>query len=179
MQPYGLTVDKFLDHAAKWFRDRQIVAADAGRVTARVGYAALRERSNRMSGALMSLGLEQGDRVGTLAWNTQHHFEIYYAAMGVGLVCHTLNPRLTAAHLAAMVNEAEDRVLAVAADLVPLLRELLPLCPGIEHVVILDAPASGAGAAGQWEYEALLAARGAECVWGDFDENAPAGLCYT
>ena len=51
----------------------------------------------------------------TLAWNTQHHLEIYYGAMGAGLVCHTLNPRLTVAHLAAMVNEAEDRVLAVGA----------------------------------------------------------------
>ena len=70
-------------------------------------------RSNRLSGALAALGLALGDRVGTLAWNTQHHLEIYYAAMGVGLVCHTLNPRLTAAHLAAMINEAEDRVLAV------------------------------------------------------------------
>ena len=44
--------------------------------------------------------------VGTLAWNTQHHLEIYYAAMGAGYVCHTLNPRLTVAHLSAMVNEA-------------------------------------------------------------------------
>ena len=129
MQSYGLTVDKFLDHAAKWFGDREIVEADAGRVAARIGYAELRERSNRMSGALAALGLRFGDRVGTLAWNTQHHLEIYYAAMGVGLVCHTLNPRLTAAHLAAMINEAEDRVLAVAADLMPLLRELAPLCP--------------------------------------------------
>ena len=67
--------------------------------------------------------MKPGDRVGTLAWNTQHHLEIYYAAMGVGLVCHTLNPRLTAAHLAAMIDEAEDRVLAVAADLMPLLRD--------------------------------------------------------
>ncbi|MDB5672432.1 MAG: AMP-dependent synthetase, partial [Alphaproteobacteria bacterium] len=114
MQAYRLTVDKFLDHAASWFQDREIVGAEAGRVRSRIGYATLRDRSNRLSGALAALGLRPGDRVGTLAWNSQHHLEIYYAAMGAGLVCHTLNPRLTTAHLAAMINEAEDRVLAVA-----------------------------------------------------------------
>ena len=57
MQPYGLTVDKFLDHAAKWFQDCEVVEADAGTVTRRTNYAALRERSNRLSGALAALGL--------------------------------------------------------------------------------------------------------------------------
>jgi fatty-acyl-CoA synthase len=184
MQFFGLTVDKFLDHAAKWFPDRQVVAQSAGRAASRVGYASLRERSNRMSGALLSLGLAQGDRIGTLAWNTQHHFELYYAAMGVGLVCHTLNPRLTIAHLAAMIVEADDRILAVAADLLPLARDLLPRCPSIEHVIVLDAAPSGDRALGSqqaqtWAYEALLDANGHECAWGGFDENSPAGLCYT
>ena len=138
MQRYGLTVDKFLDHAAKWFHDREVVGAEGGRVVARLPYAVLRARSNRMSGALAGLGMGEGDRIATLAWNTPHHFEIYYAAMGIALVCHTLNPRLTAAHLAAMIDEAEDRVLAVAADLMPLARELVASCRSIEHVVVLD-----------------------------------------
>ncbi len=184
MQPYGLTVDKFLDHAAKWFGEREIVEADAGRIVRRTSYAALRERSNRMSGALAALGLASGDRVGTLAWNTVHHLEIYYAAMGMGLVCHTLNPRLTPAHLAQMINEAENRVLAVAADLMPLAREIAPLCPSIEHVIVLDAPDEDAQPLGSHRarvrgYEALLEAHGAPAAWGAFDENAPAGLCYT
>jgi fatty-acyl-CoA synthase len=184
MQSYGLTVDKFLDHAAKWTGDREIVTAEAGRIVGRIGYADLRARSNRLSGALQSLGLGFGDRVGTLAWNTQHHLEMYYAAMGAGMICHTLNPRLTPVHLAAMVNEAEDRVLAVAANLAPLLAELMPLCPGLEHVVLMDsdlpAPISLAGHGAQvWTHEALLAARGAPAAWGGFDEEAAAGLCYT
>ena len=184
MQPYGLTIDKFLDHAAKWFGDREVVEADAGRVVARFTYAELRDRANRMSGALAALGLEMGDRVGTLAWNTRHHLEIYYAAMGMGLVCHTLNPRLTAGHLAAMINEAQNRVLAVAVDLLPLAQEIAPLCPSIEHIVVLDAEAGdvqplGPRPARVWNYEALLGAHGAPTAWGAFDENIPAGLCYT
>ncbi|MDG2535125.1 AMP-binding protein [Sphingomonas sp. HITSZ_GF] len=184
MQPYGLTIDKFLDHAAKWFQDCEVVEADAGQVLRRTTYAALRERSNRLSGALAALGLNQGDVVGTLAWNTIHHFEIYYAAMGMGLVCHTLNPRLTPAHLAAMINEAENRVLAVAVDLLPIARELLPHCPTIEHVVVLDsadfdAQSLGSHRARVWGQDALLAAHGAPAIWGAFDENLAAGLCYT
>lgn len=184
MQPYGLTVDKFLDHAAKWFHDREVVGAEAGQVSARGTYAELRERSNRMSGALAALGMTRGDRVATLAWNTPHHLELYYAAMGIGLVCHTLNPRLTVAHLAAMIDEAEDRVLAVAADLMPLASELVAACRSIDHVVVLDNPAFDIAAVGRadvgvWGHDALLDAHGTEVVWGGFDENLPAGLCYT
>lgn len=76
MQFYGLTVDKFLDHAARWFGDKKIIGADNGSVSSRWGYSAIRTRSNYMSGALRSLGLDVGDRLATLAWNTPHHFEI-------------------------------------------------------------------------------------------------------
>jgi len=178
MQSYALTVDKFLDHAAKWWPGREVVTAGVGRV----GYAALRERSNRLSGALKSLGLEFGDRVATLAWNTQHHIELYYGTMGAGFVCHTLNPRLTAARLAGIVNEAEDRVLAVGTGLGDLAAELASHCPSIETVVFLDRPANGPRPTANVrtvDYEELLAQFGAKTLWGDFDENAPAGLCYT
>lgn len=184
MQSYPLTIDKFLDHAAKWTGDREIVTAESGQAVSRIGYAELRTRSNRLSGALAVLGLGFGDRIGTLAWNTQHHLELYYAAMGRGLVCHTLNPRLTAAHLAAMINEAEDRALAVSSTLAGLLAELIPLCPGLEHVIWMDGglaePDQAAGHRAQvWQYERLLEIHGTQTAWGEFDEESPAGLCYT
>ena len=182
MQPYPLTVDKFLDHAAKWFPDVEVVEASAGKVAGRATYADLRERANRLSGALLSLGLEPGERVGTLAWNTLQHFELYYAAMGVGLVCHTLNPRLTPEHLAQMIGEARDRVVAVSEDLLPLLEKVIALSPVIEHVVVLEAGGSygtSVGRARLWSVEQLLSEHGRATAWGDFDENAPAGLCYT
>jgi fatty-acyl-CoA synthase len=184
MQSYALTIDKFLDHAAKWSGDREIVTAGPNGATARIGYAALRERANRLSGALFSLGLHAGDRVATLGWNTQHHLEMYYASMGAGLVCHTLNPRLTRAHLAAMIDEAEDRVLAVASDLAALAAELAPMCPTLEHIVVMDGPPAPANALARvlaevWTHDALIATRGAPMMWGQFDENTDAGLCYT
>jgi len=181
MQSYRLTVDKFLDHAAKWFPDREIVEAQKGHVARRASYSTLRERSNRLSGALARLGIAPGDCIGTLAWNTQHHFELYYAAMGAGAVCHTLNPRLMPDQLARMIIEAEDRVIAVSANLMPLLGQIAPLCPLVEHVIILDdeARAGPVDGAQLWDYEQLLQTHGSETLWGDVDENAPAGLCYT
>jgi fatty-acyl-CoA synthase len=184
MQSYPLTLDKFLDHAAKWSPAREIVTGDAGQATARIGYAELKVRANRLSGALAALGLGFGDAIGTLAWNTQRHLEVYYAAMGAGRICHTLNPRLTAAHLAAMINQAEDRILAVAADLMPLLAQIQPLCPGLEHVILMDGPAPveerlGPDGPRLWSYESLLQVYGEPATWGGFDEESPCGLCYT
>jgi 3-(methylthio)propionyl---CoA ligase len=184
MQPYALTIDKFLDHAAKWSGDREIVTAEAGQAVRRTRYADLRARSNFLSGALAALQLRCGDRVGTLGWNTQHHLEMYYALMGSGMVCHTLNPRLTVAHLAFMINEAEDRALAVASSLAPLLAELAPLCPKLEHIILMDGKGPhgdllGGHRAQLWRQEVLLGRHGAASVWGSFDEGTPAGLCYT
>ncbi|HWA89492.1 MAG TPA: AMP-binding protein [Rhizomicrobium sp.] len=176
MQTYTLTVDKFLDHAAKWSGRREVVTAGAGRI----GYAGLRARSNRLSGAFLELGLRPGERIATLAWNTQHHLETYYGAMGAGFVCHTLNPRLTIAHMAAMANEAEDRLLAVGAGLIEIAEALVARCPSIETVVLLDHDAlKTVGNRRTYEFETLLAGLGAETQWGDFDEETPAGLCYT
>jgi fatty-acyl-CoA synthase len=178
MQSYELTVDKFLDHAAKWWGNREVVTAGAGHI----GYAGLRDRANRLSGALAALGLGFGDAIGTLAWNTQQHLEVYYGVMGAGMVCHTLNPRLTVAHLAAMVNQAQDRVLAVSASLVHLAQDLLAHCPGVEIVVVLDGDEQAPHAIGNcrtYAFETLLAEFGKSAEWGGFDERTPAGLCYT
>lgn len=181
MQPYALTVDKFLEHAAKWHGLKEIVST-VGSGTRRTTYAQLRERAARLSGGLLDNGLRFGDRLATLAWNTADHLSLSYAAMGVGLVCHTLNPRLSAKHLAAIVNEAGDRWIAVGEGLQPLLHEILPLCPCVEAVLVLDEEQVGqpfARVSHQWELTDFLEQAGRPIPWGGFDENSPAGLCYT
>jgi len=180
MQRYALTVDKFLDHAAKWHGLAEVISA-GGPQLKRTTYTCLRERAARLSGGLTDRGLRLGDRIGTLAWNTEDHLTLSYAAMGVGLVCHTLNPRLSIAHLAAIVNEAADRWIAVGAGLQPMLRELLALCPCVEAVLILDdEPVSTARQAPpHWALTDFIERFGRYASWGGFDEESPAGLCYT
>jgi fatty-acyl-CoA synthase len=185
MQQYSLTVNKFLEHAAKWHGAAQIISAGGQRLR-RTAYAPLRERAARLSGGLLHHGLRLGDRIATLAWNTEDHLTLSYAAMGVGLVCHTLNPRLSAAQLAAMVNEAGDRWIAVDAGLKPLLQEFLPRCPCLEAVLILDEDLDEQGADQtrveshpHWELNGFIERFGSGARWGDFAEESPAGLCYT
>jgi len=176
MQDYALTVDRFLDHGAKWHGEARVVTAGEDGHDTLIGYAALRDRANRLSGALLDLGLAPGDRIATLAWNTQHHVEVWYAAMGVGLVCHTLNPRLTVAHLAAMITKADDRVLAVGAGLRDMAEALLTACPRLEHLILLDGARSDAT---HLDLETLISIRGRPVAWGRFEETALAGLCFT
>jgi len=184
MQNYALTVNQFLDHAAKWWGEQEIVAACGDATDDRISYTNFRVRSNLLSGALQSIGLCFGDRVGTLAWNTRHHLEMYYATMGAGLVCHTLNPRFTPEHLATILNDAGNRAVAVASNLVPLLRKVLPKCPLIESVIVMDdvCPDTNFDFGPEmeaWFHDDLIGVRGRPVPWGQFDENAAAGLCYT
>jgi fatty-acyl-CoA synthase len=181
MQSYALTVDKFLDHAAKWHGFAEVVSA-VGLETRRTTYVQLRERAVRLSGGLLDCGLRLGDRLATLAWNTADHLSLSYAAMGVGLVCHTLNPRLSVTHLAAIVNEAGDRWIAVGEGLQPLLHEMLPLCPSLEAVLLLDnEPVRQPSTQVQhyWTLTDFIERFGRPAPWGGFDEETPAGLCYT
>ncbi|HWK52205.1 MAG TPA: AMP-binding protein, partial [Steroidobacter sp.] len=183
MQEFPLTLDKFLDHAAKWHPRAQVVTAREGGKSDRVDYADLRSRSQRVSAMLRRFGIEFGDRVATLAWNTQAHVEAWYAIMGMGAVCHTLNPRLTPAQLASMLAQSACRVLIVSADLAPLAQQIVDRTSTVAKVVIIDGPADA------WRGERYgpsvvaledeIAASAEPVEWGNFDERSACGLCFT
>ena len=183
MQDFPLTLDRFLRHAAKWHPRAEVVTAREGGAIDRVGYADLMERSLRVSAVLADLGVTFGDRVATLAWNTQAHVEVWYAIMGMGAVCHTLNPRLTERHLGAMAAQSACRVLVASADLLPLARAIAEHAPQIAQVVIIDGDAEAAESnherpATMALEPAMRSARSA-VTWGGFDERSPSGLCFT
>jgi fatty-acyl-CoA synthase len=179
MQAFTLTLNKFLDHAARWHPRAEVVTRHAGGAITRVNYADLKARSLRVSAVLESFGIRRGDRVATLAWNTQAHVEVWYAIMGMGAICHTLNPRLTSAQLAAMVAQSQARVLIVSADLLPLARQIVEHGSAIERLVWIDAPAAGVNDPMASALEPLIAKAEGHGVWGDFEETAPSGLCFT
>jgi fatty-acyl-CoA synthase len=182
MQPYTLTLDKFLEHAAKWHPHAEIVTRrESGRID-RVGYAELLRRSRKLSVVLEGFGVRTGDRVATLAWNTQAHVEVSYAVMGMGAVYCSLNVRLTGAHLAAMVVKSGARILVASADLLPLAQEVAAGAPCVERIVVIDGPAelaAGAAASNATALEPLIARTRSEMTWGDFPETTPCGLCFT
>ncbi len=183
MQPFALTLDKFIDHAAKWHPDAEVVTARGEGGVDRIGYAALRTRAQRISGVLVDSGVVRGEHVATLAWNTQAHVEAWYAIIGMGAVCHTLNPRLMASQLAAMLVQSEARVLIASADLAPLVQQVLAQAPLVAHVLVIDGvAASFPPPPRECSIAALkpaIAAARTDVVWGGFDETAPSGLCFT
>lgn len=178
MQEFPLTLDQFLRHAAKWHPDAQLVTAREGMEPSRIGYASLMERSLAVTSILAGYGMRAGDRVATLAWNSQGHVEVWYAIMGAGAVCHTLNPRLTAEQLASMLAQSQARILVVSADLTPLARQVAARAPGLSTVLVIDgtAPADWPLAT---DLEPMIVAAPRDARWGDFAETAPSGLCFT
>ena len=122
MQDWSLTLDRILEHAQRWHGDREIVTRSIEGPITRCGYADIHRRARQMSNALLDLGIRPGERVATLAFNTSRHLEAWYGIMGIGAVCHTLNPRLFIEQLVYIVNHAQDQVLLADTVCVPLLR---------------------------------------------------------
>ena len=189
MQQSALTVDTILDHARRWHGDREVVTRSVEGPIVRTTYAQIHDRAKRLSNALLGMGIRLGDRVATLAWNSGRHMEAWYAIMGIGAVCHTLNPRLHPDQIAWIINHAEDRIIFVDLTFVPILEQILPNCPSVEHVVVMTdhehMPAFQLKGVptmkwqGAHTFETLVEGSAPDCAWGGFDENTAAGLCYT
>ncbi len=181
IQDFPLTLNRILDHAAKWHGDAQVVTARGDLPNQRIGYAALRDRALRVSSLLAGYGVAQGDRVATLAWNSQAHVEVWYAIMGMGAVCHTLNPRLTATQLAWMIGQSGATTLIVSADLLPLALNMAAEAPALARILVIDGEPGEArpDRAELLQLEPMIADAGTAIAWGGFDEIAPSGLCFT
>ena len=176
MQHWELTLDKLIVQAARWHGGRQVVWRRCDGAVERADYAGLEQAARRISNALLAAGIRPGDRIATLASNNFDHLALWYGAMGVGIVCHTLNPRLHPDQLVYIANHAGDRLLFADAVQAALVRQILPHCPSIKGVHLLNS-------ASQEEDFGTLADfvgdAGTEVAWGGFDEDMAAGLCYT
>jgi fatty-acyl-CoA synthase len=181
MQNWPLTVDRILDHAKAWHGDREVVSRSVEGPIVRTTYAGIHERAKRLSNALRGLGVQTGDRVATLAWNTGRHIEAWYAIMGMGAVCHTLNPRLFAEQLCYIINHAEDRIIFTDLTFVPILAQNRANMPSVEHFVVMTDRdgMKGVDLPGALCFEDLVEQSSADFEWGGFDENTASSLCYT
>jgi acyl-CoA synthetase (AMP-forming)/AMP-acid ligase II len=163
------------------FATREIVSVTGENPRHRYTYAEAFERAAQLANALQELGIEQGDRVGTLAWNDHRHFELYFGVSCSGSVCHTINPRLFPEQIEYIIGHAEDRLIFVDPMFVPLLETLQDSLACVEQFVVLtDAehmPATTLRNA--VSYEALIASASVEYDWPELDENVACSLCYT
>jgi len=177
MSERPLLISSILVHAATYHRDTEIVSRTVEGAIHRYTYAEAERRSKRLARALLRLGIKPGDRVGTLAWNTFRHFELYYGISGIGAICHTINPRLFDDQIVYIVNHAADRLLFLDTTFIPLVERLAPQFPQDCRIVLLsEAEASLSVLA---LHDDLIAGEGEEFDWPAFDERTASALCYT
>jgi fatty-acyl-CoA synthase len=181
MQDWPLTVDKILTHAAEWHAHREVVTRSVEGPIVRTTWGEIHGRAKRLSNALLDMGVVPGDRVATLAWNSGRHIEAWYAVMGIGAVCHTLNPRLFVDQLCYIINHAEDKVIVTDLTFLPMLMENRHRMPSVQRIIVLtdEAHVAKTGFSGLIASESLIQTHDADCVWGGFDERTACGLCYT
>jgi len=168
------------ERAGKYFPKKEIVPrprADHHRNT----YGDYYRRVHRLAHALKKIGVEAGDRVGTLAWNTYRHLELYFAVPCYGAVLHTLNLRLPLDQLTYIINHAEDRVIFVDASLLQLLERIKDHLHSVRLFVVMnDVGEYQTSLSPVVDYEDLLASVPEEPYpWPRLDEWAAAGMCYT
>lgn len=181
MMNVPLLVSPMLERAERLFPEKEVVSRTGAGIF-RFTYREVGERARRLSSVLEKLGVKQGDRVGTLAWNHHRHLEAYFAIPSMGAVLHTINLRLSPEHLAYIINHAEDRVLLVDDNLWPLVEGIRDRLETVEAFIVMTDESSlpETSVTPLYSYEELLQEGDPGYAYPrDLDENAPAGMCYT
>ncbi len=182
MQDRPLLIQQLIEHAALNHGDTEIVSRRIEGDIHRYTYRDARLRAKKVAEALIALGIKASDRIGTLAWNGYRHFELYYGISGMGAVCHTINPRLFPEQIVYIVNHAEDQLLFVDLNLLPVVEKLLPQFKTVRHVVAMTDRAhlpKDCRIPNLLVYEELIADKPGTYEWPEFDERTASSLCYT
>ncbi|MEM9063458.1 MAG: long-chain-fatty-acid--CoA ligase [Pseudomonadota bacterium] len=175
-----LLVSSLIDYAAEMHPGAEIVSSTVEGGLHRTDYPGIRKRIAQLAHGLKAMGVKPGDRVATLAWNGYRHFELYYAIAGIGAVCHTLNPRLSAEQFIYITNHADDVAMFFDTTFTPLLEALAPKLPkDMRYVAMCDAEHKPESTLDLAVYEDLLAGQPEDIVWEDFPEDTACALCYT
>src|SRR5689334_2121508 len=173
---YPLLIKHLLHTPLRHAPDQEIVYRDV----LRYDYRTLEQRIGRLANGLASLGILPGDTVGVLDWDSHRYLECYFAVPGMGAVLHMVNIRLTPEQILYTINHAEDDILLVHSDFLPLLEGIQDRIERPVKIVVLadgDMPATALDIAA--EYEALLAVGSPDYDFPDFDENTRATTFYT
>ena len=181
MQGWPLLCHKVIEHAAKYHGSQEVVTRSVEGPIHRTNYRQIHERALKVSQMLERDGIKLGDRVATIAWNTWRHLECWYGIMGIGAICHTVNPRLFPEQIAWIVNHAQDRIVISDITFIPILEKIADKMPSVERYVVLTDKAHMPETTlkNAVNYEDWIAQADGKITWKDFDENTAAAMCYT
>lgn len=126
MMDTPLLLTSFLNRAERFFHAKKIYSRTSATTIHEFTYKEYVKRTRRLADALTKLGMERGMKVGTFAWNHHRHLEAYFAVPCAGAVPHMINIRLAPEHIAYVINHAEDEILLIDDNLVPLIAPIVP-----------------------------------------------------
>ena len=178
---YPLTLQPMLERANQLFGRKEIVTRYPWGVH-RYTYAEMYKRTSQLAHALQKLGLKSGDRVGSFAWNSGRHLELYFGIPCSGAVIHTLNIRLHPDQLAYIINHAEDQVIFADASALNLLEPVYDQLTSVRHVVVMAEPGQPlpkSSIPDLIDYETLIGSEATHFDWPEIDERSAAAMCYT
>ncbi len=182
MMDTPLLLTSFLNRAERFFHSKKIYSRTSATTIHEFTYKEYVKRTRQLADALTKLGMERGMKVGTFAWNHHRHLEAYFAVPCAGAVLHMINIRLAPEHIAYVINHAEDEILLIDDNLVPLIAPIVSQLKTVKHFIIMgDAVAvESMPIPNALSYEALLTEADEQFTFPeDLDENTPAGMCYT
>ena len=181
MQDWPLLCHRIIEHAAQVHGHQEVVTRSVEGPIHRTNYRDIHQRALKVSQALDRVGVKLGDRIATIAWNTWRHLECWYGIMGVGAICHTVNPRLFPEQIAWIVNHAQDRIVITDITFVPVLEQIAAKMPSVERYVVLTDKAHmpETKLKNAIAYEEWIAECDGDFKWKTFDENTAAAMCYT
>lgn len=176
-----LLISSLIEHAGTFHPDTEVVSRLPDGSIRRNTWAGVARMSRQVANALSALGVEAGDRVATLAWNSDAHLSLYFGVSGTGAVLHTVNPRLFPEQITYIVNHAEDRLLFFDPAFAPLVAQLAPQLPTVRAFVAMtdreQLPDIAVRDLICWDE--LIGVQPPEYDWPEFDERTASSLCYT
>ncbi|MDZ4125955.1 MAG: AMP-binding protein, partial [Hydrogenophaga sp.] len=181
MQDRPLLISSLIEHAATFHPHTDIVSRLPEGTVHRTNWHGVCLRSRQVANALQGLRIQQGERVGTLAWNSYRHLALYYGVSGSGAVLHTVNPRLFPEQIDYIVNHAEDRVLFFDITFAPLVEQLAPRLKSVQAFIAMTdrAHMPAINVPNLLCFDELLDAQSTDYTWPEFDEKSASSLCYT
>ena len=176
-----LLISQIIEYAAINFPEQEVVSRSTEGEIHRYRFLDLHARTCQLAHVLEKLGVKKDDRIATVAWNNYRHLEIYYAVSGIGAICHTINPRLSADQFRFIVDHADDQYLFVDLTFVPILEKLQGELKKVKgYIVMTDrAHMPETSLPNAHCYETLLEGEPERFDWPEFDENQASSLCYT
>jgi fatty-acyl-CoA synthase len=173
----SLLIRELLNRVRSWAPQETITYRQHRTLT----YVEWLERVDRLGGWLKSVGVQPGERIGVLDWDSHRYLDLYFAVPMHGAALHTVNVRLTPEQIAWTIRHARDVVLFVHRDFLPLVLAVRSQLPDVRRVVLLrdDDDPLELPAGVDADYEPSLAAAAPRRAWPDFAEDTPATVFYT